>query len=157
MLRSSVEQNRPKRAFVQDADFRPWARGARELGTPFFVEFGTEVNGQRFPWNGWWNGKGQRRACGDPSSADGSKRFRNGYRRIIQTMHKEGAGSVLWVFHANCGDYPRADWNRLENYYPGGDYIDCLGVSVYDAQTPMEKECPEFRRRSGRVGRAVPC
>jgi hypothetical protein len=154
MLRSSPEQNRAERSFglerilkgLLDEDFRAWARAARDFRSPLLVEFGTEVNGQWFPWNGWWNGKGRVGTYGDPASADGPERFRDAYRRIIQTMRSEGASNILWVFHVNCGDYPRADWNRLENYYPGDDYVDCLGVSVYGAQTPMQEEWLEFRQ-----------
>ncbi len=152
MLRSSPEQNRPERTFSLsrilqgdfDEDFRSWARGARDFESPLFVEFGTEVNGKWFPWNGWWNGK-DRKSYGDPTYPDGPERFRDAYRHIIQTMRQEGADNILWVFHANNGDYPQAPWNSFENYYPGDDYIDCLGVSVYGALTPMEEEWPELR------------
>ncbi|HJX41187.1 MAG TPA: glycosyl hydrolase [Anaerolineales bacterium] len=142
MLRSSPEQNRRERTFrlsrilegAFDEDLRTWARGARDFGSPLLVEFGTEANGKWFPWNGWWNGRDR-----------GPERFRDAYRHIIRTMRREGAGNILWVFHANHEDNPRTSWNRLENYYPGDDYIDCLGVSVYGALTPLEKEWPEFR------------
>ncbi|MBN1837971.1 MAG: hypothetical protein JW820_19085 [Spirochaetales bacterium] len=101
MLSSSPDQNRPEGRFslnrilqgAFDPDLCAWARGAREFDEPLFVEFGTEVNGRWFPWNGWWNGR-----------------------------------------------------DRLEQYYPGDDYVDCLGVNVYGALTPMEKQWPEFRR-----------
>jgi len=154
MLRSSSEQNRPERTFslkrilegALDTELRSWARSARDFGTPLFVEFGTEANGQWFPWNGWWNGKEQRKSYGDPAYPDGPERFRDAYRHIIQTMRQEGAANIIWVFHVNNGDNPQVPWNRLENYYPGDDYIDCLGVSVYGAQTPMEEEWPEFRQ-----------
>jgi hypothetical protein len=153
MLRSRPEQNRQERTFglsrilegALDADLRVWARGARDFGTPLFVEFGTEVNGKWFPWNGWWNGRDQRKSYGDPDYPDGPERFRDAYRHIIQTMRREGAANILWVFHVNCGDWPQAGWNRFESYYPGDEYVDCLGVSVYGAQSPMEEEWPEFR------------
>ena len=38
-----------------DADLRAWADGARRFGSPLLAEFGTEVNGFWFPWNGRWN------------------------------------------------------------------------------------------------------
>ena len=60
-------------------------------------------------------------------------------------MRQEGAANILWVFHANNDDNPQAPWNRLENYYPGDEYIDLVGVSVYGALTPLEEEWPEFR------------
>ncbi|MBI2839843.1 MAG: hypothetical protein HYX75_16135 [Acidobacteria bacterium] len=66
MLRDSPEQNRPNRIFTLkrilkgdfDKDLRAWAAAARDFGTPIIVECGTEVDGERFPWNGKWNGGG---------------------------------------------------------------------------------------------------
>jgi hypothetical protein len=60
-------------------------------------------------------------------------------------MRDAGASNILWVFHVNDGDHPSNDWNRLEQYYPGSDSIDVLGVSVYGAQSPQDKEWPAFR------------
>ncbi len=143
MLRSSPGQDRRERTFglerilagAFDQDLQAWAGGARDFGSPLLVEFGTEVNGKWFPWNGWWYGKDK-----------GPERFRDSYRHIIRTMRQEGAANILWVFHVNDNDHPQAPWNRLENYYPGDEYIDCLGVSVYGALTPLEEEWPEFRQ-----------
>jgi hypothetical protein len=41
-----------------DNELRRWADDAKRLGTPIMVEFGTEVNGDWFPWSGIFNGKG---------------------------------------------------------------------------------------------------
>lgn len=153
MLPSRFEQNQPERTFTLDwilagefdADLRAWAREARGFGTPLLAEFGTEANGCWFPWNAWWNGKEQRKEYGDPATPDGPERFRDACRRIVRTMREEGAANVLWVFHVNNRDIPEAPWNRLEDYYPGDGCVDCLGVSAYGAQTPMDDEWPEFR------------
>ncbi len=159
MLRSSPEQNRREPLFTLerilqgefDADLRSWARSARQFGSPLIAEFGTEANGKWFPWNGFWNGNNQKQTYGNPAYPDGPERFRDSYRHIIETMRQEGAANILWVFHVNDGDYPQEPWNRFENYYPGDDYIDLLGVSVYGAQTPMQEEWPEFRRAMDEV------
>ena len=39
---------------------------------------------------------------------------------------------------ARSGDTPalRNDWNKIRNYYPGDDYIDWIGISVYGADEP---------------------
>lgn len=117
-----------------DADFRAWADGAHSFGSPLLVEFGTEVNGSWFPWNGKWNGKQQ-----------GAARFRDAYRHIVDVMRGQGATNITWVFHVNGDDSPTASWNRFENYYPGDAYVDWIAVSAYGAQTPAEKWCGSFR------------
>lgn len=153
MLRSSAEQNVEEPVFTLqdilagnfDADLSNWCSSARDFATPLLTEFGTEVNGEWFPWNGVWNGGGELSGYGDPSEPDGPERFKDAYRHIIQTCRDEGASNITWVFHVNAGDYPEEDWNALENYYPGDDWIDWIGISNYGAQTPQEEYWEEFR------------
>jgi len=153
MMRSDAVQNHAEPEFTLDrivnggfdADLRAWARAARDFGSPLMAEFGTEVNGEWFPWNGVWNGGGALDGYGDPAQPDGPERFRDAYRHIIQIARDEGTANILWVFHANNQDVPDVSWNRLEQYYPGDEWIDWIGVSVYGAQTPMDEEWPEFR------------
>lgn len=153
MMRSDAVQNHAEPEFTLDRivngnfddDLRAWARAARDFGSPLMAEYGTEVNGEWFPWNGVWNGGGALDGYGDPAQPDGPERFRDAYRHIIQIARDEGAANILWVFHANNQDVPDESWNRLEQYYPGDEWIDWIGVSVYGAQTPMDEEWPEFR------------
>jgi len=119
-----------------DEDLRAWARAARDCGVPLLVEFGTEVNGEWFPWNGKYNGAGITNGYGDLSYPDGPERFRDAYRHIIQLFRGEEAKNITWFFHVNCSSFPNETWNEMSYYYPGDDYIDWLGVSVYGPQTP---------------------
>ena len=118
-----------------DADLRAWGDGARDFRTPLIVEFGTEVNGFWFPWNGKWNGGANK----------GPARFRQAYRHIVDVIRGEGATNITWVFHVNGDDEPGRPWNRFENYYPGDGYVDWVAVSAYGAQEPTEKWCGSFR------------
>lgn len=42
--------------------------------------------------------------------------------------------------------YQKNEWNRFENYYPGDDWMDWVGVSVYGAAEPTDDEWIEFRQ-----------
>ncbi len=153
MMRSDPDEDHAEPTFtldriingVFDGDLEKWAQEARAFGSPLLVEFGTEVNGQWFPWNGIWNGGGRLNGYGDPTQPDGPERFRDAYRHIIQIARDEGAYNIEWVFHVNNADDPDASWNRLENYYPGDEWIDWIGVSDYGALTPMDQEWPSFQ------------
>ncbi len=153
MLRSSPEEDVADPLFTLaainsgkfDADLRRWCEGARDFGFPLLVEYGTEVNGSWFPWNGAWNGGGRTDGYGDPKFPDGPERFRDAYRRIIGICRAVGADNITWVFHLNDDDYPAAPWNRFENYYPGDAWIDWIGISVYGALTPFDEECDDFQ------------
>ncbi|HNW91650.1 MAG TPA: glycosyl hydrolase [bacterium] len=155
MLRSDADEDHAEPLFTLariiagnfDADLQAWAIAARDSGGPLLVEFGTEMNGGWFPWNGRWQGGGTTGGYGDPHLPDGPEQFRDAYRHIIACCRKAGARNIYWVFHVNAEDDPAADWNRFEQYYPGEAWIDLLGVSVYGAQTPQDEACPPFAPR----------
>jgi len=115
-----------------DEQLRAWGEGARAFGTPLIVEWGTEVNGNWFHWNGEWNNTGD--------SNIGPTQFRRAFRRIVRMIRDEaGARNITWVFHASSAgepDYRQNPWNQICNYYPGDEYVDWIGLSVYGAQKP---------------------
>jgi hypothetical protein len=133
-----------------DADLRQWARDARDVGRPVLAEFGTEVNGEWFPWNGKWNGGAATDAYGDLTLPDGPERFRDAFRHIIDICREEGAANITWFFHIDAGPSPEEPWNAMANYYPGDDYIDWIGISVYGSQRAGR----EWRTFSEKLDRA---
>jgi hypothetical protein len=147
MLRSNGSNPRPEPEYTlkninsgkYDDDFRAWGRAAKTYGAPLIVEWGTEMNGHWFAWNAKWNGEEK-----------GAKRFRDAFQRIVRLIRDdENADNVTWVFHANDGDDPVERWNKIESYYPGGDYVDWLGMSVYGAQVPtVNSGCDPFSQRA---------
>ncbi len=79
---------------------------ARKFGSPVIAEYGVEVNGWWFPWNGLYNKEGG-------SYADSVARFREAYRHIIRIAREEGAYNIRWVFHVDPWDEPIEDWNKF--------------------------------------------
>ncbi len=116
-----------------DSDLTAWGAAAAQFKTPILAEFGTEMNGEWFPWSARWTNR-QR----------GAARFATAYRHIIDQTRKAGASNIIWVFHPNYADSPPRRWNRMETYYPGNDYIDWFGVSVYSLLGPTETERADF-------------
>lgn len=107
-----------------DDSLKIWFGNARDVGSPLLVSFGTEANGNWFPWSGIING--------------GPWRFAEAYRHVINLSREVGATNITWFFHMNGIVWPKEDWNQYSNYYPGDDYIDWIGVSIYGAQVPGE-------------------
>ncbi len=134
-----------------DRDLAAWGRAAARWGRPMLVEFGTEVNGSWFPWNGRWNGAGSKDRFGNPRLADGPERFRKAYRHVRETIESGGANNLTWFFHADDNSLPRKRWNSIGSYYPGDRYVDWVGVSVYGPLTPDERWGPGFKRAMDRV------
>jgi len=120
-----------------DDDLRQWARAAKQDNIPLLIDFGVEVNGRWFPWNGSWNGGGETSAYGAPDYPDGPERFRDAYRHIIKLFRSEQVKHVTWFFHVtmHTTEPPNA-WNEPKWYYPGDDYIDWIGVSIYGELYP---------------------
>ena len=126
-----------------DNELTQWAKDAANTSIPLLAEFGTEVNGSWFPWNGLYNGAEETDAYGETSIADGPERFRDAYRHIIDICRENGATNITWFFHIDADSEPIEAWNDFENYYPGDDYIDWIGVSVYGL-LEEDEECCEF-------------
>ena len=122
-----------------DTELNQWAIDAASLSYPILVEFGTEVNGSWFPWNGLYNGADTTDAYGDSNFPDGPERFRDAYRHIIEICRNNNANNITWFFHIDTDDEPEEEWNNFENYYPGDDYIDWIGISVYGSQSKTER------------------
>jgi len=123
---------------VFDTALAQWAIDAKNTNIPLLVEFGTEVNGNWFPWNGQYNGAGTTSGYGDPNIPDGAERFRDAYRHIIDICNTNNANNITWFFHVDAYSEPDEKWNEIGNYYPGDNYIDWLGVSIYGPQEKNE-------------------
>jgi hypothetical protein len=131
-----------------DAELRQWFRDARDSGIPMVVEFGVEVNGRWFPWNGKWNGGGNTR-WGKNRWPDGPERFRKAYRHVVAISRAVGADDLTWSFHVDAGSWPRTWWNKPKWYYPGDGYVDWVAVSNYGEQRPSENDWFPFTEKLG--------
>ena len=121
-----------------DRQLIAWANEAKNIGYPLLVEFGTEVNGNWFPWNGEHNGGSTTTNYGDTTLPDGPERFRDAYRHIIDIFNANNVSNITWFFHVDAFRLPDENWNGIENYYPGDSYIDWIGLSAYGPQLPDE-------------------
>lgn len=118
-----------------DEELRAFARGARGTNVPISLNYDPEMTATH-PWGGRWDGGGTTTGYGDPAWPDGPEHFRDAYRRIVTIFREEGATNVTFFFHTNSvtgyrvGSYWEP-WERFRNYYPGDEYVDWLGLSVY--------------------------
>lgn len=101
-----------------------WGDGAKAFGRPFFVSLCNEMNGDWFPWSGHFYG----------GENGGSETFKKAWHYIVDRVRARGATNVMWVFHVNNFPAENDEWNVFASYYPGSDYVDWLGLSVYGKQ-----------------------
>lgn len=131
-------------AGVHDAYIDHWADQARDFGGPMIVSFGNEMNGEWFPWSGKFYGGGKQIADSNPPRFEGPETFKKAWHHIIDRFRAQGAGNVQWVFHVMDFSTPNEEWNLAEQYYPGADYVDWLGFSLYGSQFPSDENYPDF-------------
>jgi hypothetical protein len=115
-----------------DAYIDQWADAARAFGHPMIVVFGVEMNGEWFPWSGIFYGADQWDF--DKKNWRGPEQFKAAYRHVVDRVRARGASNIQWMFHTNNYSSPLNTWNFAPSYYPGSDYVDWLGMSVYGQQ-----------------------
>jgi hypothetical protein len=103
-----------------DAMIRDRARDVRALGSPVFLRWGWEMNGNWSAHDGSHNG------------SDGPKLYVAAWRHIHDLFDAEGASNAVWVWSPNAGDVPAARWNHWTHYYPGNAYVDWVGIDGYN-------------------------
>jgi beta-mannanase len=109
-----------------------WGDAARAFGHPMIVSFANEMNGDWFPWSGTYYGGEEWDDVHD--NWKGPETFRAAFRHVVDRVRARGAKNVQWMFHTNNYPYPMDTWNFAPAYYPGSDYVDWLGMSVYGQQ-----------------------
>ena len=134
-----------------DAYIDTWADHARDSGTVIIVSFGNEMNGSWFPWSGEHYGGGQ--LLGTDPAHDGQpalfhyagpETFVKACRHVIDRARARGAHNIQWAFHVMNYSDPQIHWNLAAQYYPGSDYCDWLGMSLYGSQFPADAEWAPF-------------
>lgn len=101
-------------AGLHDDYVRRWASQAAEAPGLLYVRPFPEMNGDWAPWHG------------DPEN------LKLAWQRLVKLFEEEGAHNVRWVFSPNVTDEPRTLENRMENYYPGTEYVDVLALDGYN-------------------------
>jgi len=110
-----------------DAYIARWADDLRNVGTPVYLRPMHEMNGNWYPWGMSVNG-------------NSAQLFRDAWRRMHDIFTAHGATNVRWVWSPLNIDVPGTPGNRLEDLYPGQQYVDVLATGGYN----WGSEKPEF-------------
>jgi beta-mannanase len=121
-----------------DAYIDRWADKAREFGWPMIVSFANEANGSWFPWSGKLYGAGTPIPGTNPTQFQGPETFKSAWRRIVDRVRARKATNVSFVLHLMDFSDPNDTWNMARYYFPGSEYVDWLGLSVYGSQFPND-------------------
>ncbi len=127
-----------------DAYIDMWADQARALKWPIMVSFANEMNGSWFPWSGLHYGGGGKIAETDPPKFLGPETFKSAWRHIVDRVRARNVSNIIWVLHLMDFSDPNETWNTARMYYPGPEYVDWLGLSIYGSQFPGDNEWAPF-------------
>jgi beta-mannanase len=86
-----------------------------------------------------WFGKG---VFNRPETWEGPETYKKAWRYVVTRVRARGATNILWVFQPNNYSDPPGyiSWNQPAAYYPGSEYVDWLGLSVYGKQTTNQED-----------------
>ncbi len=97
-----------------DSYFIKWAKECKKWGKPVFIRPGFEMNGNWFSWNG------------NPD------KFKAVWQYLHNLLKKEGCHNVVWVWSPGVKSFPDEKWNQMEQYYPGDQFVDWIGLDGYN-------------------------
>jgi hypothetical protein len=89
------------------------------------------------------------RLYGDPTWPDGPERIKDAFIRVIDLFRREDVRNVTWFMYAGShymapGHQDYNQWLHPKYFYPGDDYIDWVGQSVYFVDRQVQ---PKIRQR----------
>lgn len=89
-----------------------WADYFNYYQKPVIIRFGQDMNGNWYPW------------AGDPTA------YQQAYRYVVDKFRARGVTNVVWMFSVANTDSDSS--KPYTSYYPGSQYVDCVGVSGYN-------------------------
>lgn len=114
-----------------DPYIRQYARAVKSSGAPVLIRLAHEMNGDWYPWGTAYVSSNARNNGNSPAD------YVNMWRRVVRIFRVEGARNASWVWAPNIVyqtpvnsiERQRAD---LSDLYPGDDWVDWVGLSVYN-------------------------
>jgi beta-mannanase len=102
-----------------DAFFFRWAGEIKQMKGTVWVRILHEFNGDWYPWCIVNNDR-------DPAL------FIKAYHHIHDLFKKQGTTNVKFVWCPNSMSVPQESWNFIMDAYPGDEYVDVVGMDVYN-------------------------
>ena len=96
------------------SDMQRQARQIKAFGAPVYISFNHEPEAKV----SWDNGNGPE--------------FVAAWRKLISVWRAEGVTNARYVFTGTAYGFVRKDDRRVDNYYPGDDYVDDIAADGYN-------------------------
>lgn len=113
-----------------DGYFAEWGRTIAQANGTVLLRILHEFNGDWYPWCIANNDKNP-------------ELYIKAYRRIADIFRNNGAHNVKFVWCPNSISTPQESWNYIVNAYPGNEYVDFIGVDIFNGAG--QKGIPQWR------------
>jgi beta-mannanase len=132
-----------------------WFTAAREQGQPIFLRFASEMNGNWLNYDGWHNGGSVSTELGWQAT----EKYKAAWRHVHDLARQMRACNVAFVWSPNYAsapnpnaNWPQYAWNDWRNYYPGDNYVDWVGIDLYDfwGENPRDMIRPFYEEYAAR-------
>lgn len=127
---------------AEDAQIIAWADATKAFGHPIMIRLMAEMNGSWEPWSTGVNGN----KAGEYVQA---------WRHVVDVFRARGATNAVWVWNPDRAFHGATPMRSL---WPGADYVDWVGLDIYNYNTPAKGGWLSFRsmmKPSVRVIRSV--
>jgi hypothetical protein len=116
----------------QDVYFANMAGVIKRFGQPVFLSINHEMNGIWYPYSQPYNP-----SILGPAPKTTAADYVKAWQRIVTIFQKIGATNAIWMWSPNAEDVGGVSF---QNYYPGDNYVDWIGVSLYSDNPPSSLE-----------------
>ena len=120
------DQPRFSLARIADGDWdgyiTRYAEEIKRFGGPVMLRPMHEMDGYWYPWSG----------TVQTSAGNSPAEYVRAWRHIWQVFQNVGATNVTWVWSVNHLSVPDTPENQVQNYWPGGRYVDWIGFSGFN-------------------------
>lgn len=111
-----------------DEFLHDYAADVARFGHPVLFRPFNEMNGDWCTYSAYW-------------SARDCSTYVELYRYVYSIFEEEGANkNTLWIWNPNEKSFPDFCWNFVDNYYPGDEYVDIVGLTGYNTGDYYEGE-----------------
>lgn len=128
-VREEANQRRFELDRIVEGEFddyiRSYAQDVAKYGGPLMLRPFHEFDGFWFPWGGTVNNN-------EPEDVV------EAWRHVHDIFEEVGATNVTWVWNPNHRSVPDTPQNQIDNYWPGEQYVDWIGISGFNFGTTSE-------------------
>jgi len=122
-----------------DAYIRSWARQVADVGYPVIIRLWAEMNGNWQPTSPGVNG-------------NTAPEFVLAWRHVVNLARESGANNILWNWNP---DKPFTGSTSLSSLWPGGSYVDWIGLDVYNSGSSTNGTWKSFSSMMGPAVSAI--